>query len=542
MMDPGYLCKEILQLLHENELQRVTLSMALSDRFPITPQCVLAKQSTVRKMIDGKNLVKNIGKFSYENTNYVHDHPELLSPLYYNHLEGGGADSPYTDIGSQITNNNPFAPHGMQPHPSETPIAPNTKGISVSTLNTTNMMNVHRSPSKVIGEIDQVTGKVPQTASITVDLASIRSLPELRCLQGRITFYGMQFDINHLIEANGELRDAIVHEVQASSTYSSTNNVFQALMGFGPSATTPPRLRVVITPSSGRGRCANHDEAQGITHYGAQLPSFLQIHSKDALYPPEMGVDTIHIVVVRTHEAEEYIHNYCNRGYVVAVIPEHEEDESVGCIRYWSTIIARILKVHWLVMLDDNFAAHEQVRASNAPSNPKHVAGGPKKYVLPLMTGIKLLEDIVLTLRGNASKVGLLSLRRAGSSTGNGKAISLAVCKGFLYMNIDQLFLKSIYYRKEMFVYEDLYLSQCCLLNKLACLQLSYVEHKTVNTVGPGLASIVNPNELYEEQMMMHQQDQELSPSKSVTSSSYNDSPLQASHLTSFDHEHDATM
>ncbi len=42
--------------------------------------------------------------------------------------------------------------------------------------------------------------------------------------------------------------------------------------------------------------------------------------------------------------------------------------------------------------------------------------------------------------------------------------------------------------------------------------------------------------------MMMHQQDQELSPSKSVTSSSYNDSPLQASHLTSFDHEHDATM
>ena len=289
-------------------------------------------------------------------------------------------------------------------------------------------------PCRVIGQPDS-QGIVPIVASLTVDLGAFASVPEMKCIQGRMTFYGMEFDIRQIRSTNVEDFDnATIHRVVADTDYSSTSNRFHSFIGAMTSQ--PPRLRVVITTSSGKGKVpisptdeliaatttqqhgasssqGNWDEKHGLKPEAAATgPSnsseefdkhgqltYIQANTKDDLFPPELGVDTLHFIVVHPREAVEYIANYVPRGYVVVVTPERDSDHSVGSARYYALLLARMLKTSWAFMLDDNFAPIDVVVAKNdQEKNPKYVPNAPYRLPFPLLTGIKLLEDIQIEL------------------------------------------------------------------------------------------------------------------------------------------------
>lgn len=217
--------------------------------------------------------------------------------------------------------------------------------------------------------------------------------------------------------------------------------------------------RVVVTPSYER-YCSVAGSAE--TYVLSQGSNSLWAHP------------TVHIILVRPFQRDEYVAKFCTRNYVVVTMPTDEE--SVGSARFWATIVGYVLHKDAIFMLDDSFCSTSVIKYRHGQINKKG-----KDENFPLEVGVSLLENVFTQLLPEERcVVGVISLRRHGQMP-NTKVVIIDYCQAFLLVNLHATFQAGVFFRRNFFHAEDLLFCQTCLIHGLLTLVLSHVRYYDLN-------------------------------------------------------------
>ena len=169
---------------------------------------------------------------------------------------------------------------------------------------------------------------------------------------------------------------------------------------------------------------------------------------------------TIRILVVTPFEFDKYVRNHGHRFPVIS-LPHREI--GAGYARFWILKIALRLKLHFIWMNDDSVECFYEY-------NPQSI---PKSYIdekrrRPFELVFKRIEKLVEKLQKDNYPIAAISPKRF--RTFRGPLKNPFVCSPpriAVYLNLQLLKEKGVYYRPELPVFEDMIFGYECEQNKL---------------------------------------------------------------------------
>lgn len=169
---------------------------------------------------------------------------------------------------------------------------------------------------------------------------------------------------------------------------------------------------------------------------------------------------TIRILVVRPFEFDKYVRNH---GHRFPVISLPQEEIGAGYARFWIQKIALSLKLRFIWMIDDSVECFYEY-------NPQSI---PESYIdekrrRPFELVFKRIEKLVEKLQKDNYPIAAISPKRFRPFGGPLK--SPFVCsppRVAVYLNLQLLKEKGVYYRPELPVFEDMIFGYECEQNKL---------------------------------------------------------------------------
>ena len=169
---------------------------------------------------------------------------------------------------------------------------------------------------------------------------------------------------------------------------------------------------------------------------------------------------TIRIVEVRPFEFDKYVRNH---GHRFPVISLPQEEIGAGYARFWIQKIALSLKLRFIWMIDDSVECFYEY-------NPQSI---PESYIdekrrRPFELVFKRIEKLVEKLQKDNYPIAAISPKRFRTFAGPLK--NPFVCsppRVAVYLNLQLLKEKGVYYRPELPVFEDMIFGYECEQNKL---------------------------------------------------------------------------
>lgn len=198
------------------------------------------------------------------------------------------------------------------------------------------------------------------------------------------------------------------------------------------------------------------------------IPSFRR--AKIALLKwPEDGIvtqeSTIRILVVRPSEFEDYV-KCC--GYEFPVICVPQDEIGAGYPRYWIQKIALRLKLQFIWMIDDSVECFYENHPDQPPpkrENGKYNYTDYRRRKFGLV--FKRIEKLVKATRNEELPIAAMSPRRF---MGHKNLKKPFVCKPpqiAVFLNLEALKSKEVYYRPELQTFEDMIFGYECEKNGL---------------------------------------------------------------------------
>ncbi|XP_068733035.1 uncharacterized protein [Montipora capricornis] len=192
------------------------------------------------------------------------------------------------------------------------------------------------------------------------------------------------------------------------------------------------------------------------------IPSFCRAKIALLEWPQDDIVtqaSTVRILVVRPSEFEEYV-KYC--GHLFPVISLPQDEIGAGYPRYWIQKIALFLKLQFIWMIDDSVECFYEYHPALKPE-VSYPVNRRRKFGLVF----KRIEGLVKATKDEDQPIAAMSPKRFMGGTRLNKPFVCKPPRIAVFLNVDALKLKEVYYRPELQVLEDMIFGYECAKNGL---------------------------------------------------------------------------
>ncbi|XP_027051456.1 uncharacterized protein LOC113678749 [Pocillopora damicornis] len=181
---------------------------------------------------------------------------------------------------------------------------------------------------------------------------------------------------------------------------------------------------------------------------------------KDDIMTPE---NTIRILVVRPTEFQEYV-KYCGHEFHIISLPNDEI--GAGYPRLWIQKFALRLKLEFIWMIDDSVECFYEYHSTDGEGT-KYAPERRRKFSLVFQD----IEGLVQNAKSNPCPIAAMSPRRfRGPKPELKDLLAPLPPRMAVYLNLEALKSKDIYYRPELQVLEDMVFAYECEQNGLRAL------------------------------------------------------------------------